>query len=184
MIRTRSGFTLVEFIASAVTIGILGMMMYSIFLGAWINFEMELTRIHMGNKAAQILRIIEEDALEAKELAINDGNLTMAFPDPLRQDPDSSTSLPILGSDPNRGNFSNTNVTYQRTPPSLTRIGDLTGTKVLSRMIDPATNFQLEGSSTATNGRRVLVNLVFLDHVFGMPVSYQQSKEIMVRNPQ
>ncbi|MDD3375692.1 MAG: type II secretion system protein [Candidatus Omnitrophica bacterium] len=190
MIKNRRGFTLVEMLASAITIGILSAMMYSIFLGAWISFETEITRIDLAQEASRILSVIEEDVMESLSLAVNGGNLTINFPPPLLTDPTDPSSPPIFAGTFGTGNFPESQVDYQLavTPLSapdltLTRVGQTTGTStVLSQRVDANTNFVLENNPAFVNGFILTVNLDLRDQVFRQVVSYQQTKEIVARN--
>jgi len=190
MLKNRRGFTLAESIAAVITIGILSAMMYSIFLGAWINFETEITRIDLAQEASRIFSVIEEDVMESLSLATNAGDLTVTFPAPLLQDPTNPASPPIFAGGPlGVGNFPETQIDYQfvvqpgTSNLALTRVGGTTGINtLLSTRVDPITNFILENNPAFATGRILTVNLALSAQVFRQVVLYQQSKEIVARN--
>jgi len=185
--RKKQAFTLVETLSAVVTFGIVAAMMHALFIGAWINFEIGLTNVELAQEANKIFSIIEEDVLESKNVELSGGDLIVNFPIP--QMDVNNPGTPILG-DAVTGNFPENQVEYQFANQvgtlnlELTRVGITSVTStLLSRRIDVATSFIIDGDINAGSGRSLEVKLFLRDDVFGSEVFYQQSKEMTARNP-
>ena len=81
--RFNKGQTLVEVIFVASTAGIALMFFFAFFLMAWMNFDMDLTRLHLQKQLDNALDVLEEDVMEGRSISVQNNNADMAitFPD-------------------------------------------------------------------------------------------------------
>ena len=75
-------FTLAEIVVVVGLIGLAMMIFYTVFLGNWIYYDVELTRLNLQEAAERTLHIIEEDVMESMRVEIVDPyQLRLSYPD-------------------------------------------------------------------------------------------------------
>jgi prepilin-type N-terminal cleavage/methylation domain-containing protein len=179
-VREEKGFTLLEIITVTVIGGILSLMVASVFVSLFVNFEIELTRIQLTHEANNIFMHLQKEVMEGNQftLANNAQQLIIDFPIALVNP---VTQQPFFASFPNPQVIYQINITGPQTR-NLTR-NDGQNVFLLTDNIGPNTWFELENSPQAFQGTRIVtVNLELRQQVVGGHfVFFEQTKTFVRR---
>ncbi len=169
----KKGFTIVEVVVSALVIGVISAVLYSIFFTAFLNYEIEITKIDLNQRASGVLSVIEEDVIEGTSIQlIDDKHISIQYPEPIAIDPDAGTLVPFF---PN--NFGNAQIDYIIVNDNTIHRQDASGNNVtLARNVD----FDL--SNFLVQGKHLTATLVLSMDVYGHNIDFEVQKEVVCRN--
>ncbi len=80
--KIKKAFTLAEIVVVLGLIGVATLIFYTVFLGNWIYYDVELTRLKLQEDAERILSVLEEDVMESMRVDVIDPfQVRLSYPD-------------------------------------------------------------------------------------------------------
>jgi len=68
--KSRKAFTIVEVLFAVAIAGVGIVVLGSVFLGSWVNYEVTLSRTHLQERMDSFFAVLEEDVMEANSFSI------------------------------------------------------------------------------------------------------------------
>ena len=82
-LRLSKAFTIVEVLFAIAIAGVGIVVLGSVFLGSWVNYEVTLSRTHLQEKMDSFFAVLEEDVMESNSFLIVDNGTSVILTYPL-----------------------------------------------------------------------------------------------------